>query len=55
MLGIIGLIGGLVLLTVLVMRGMNLLIVAPISALFVALLNGVPVFSQFAEKDKLTL
>ncbi len=52
MLGIIGLIGGLALLTVLVMRGMNLLIVAPISALFVALLNGVPVFSQFAEKGQ---
>lgn len=52
MLGIIGLIGGLALLTILVMRGMNLLIVAPISALFVALLNGIPVFSQFADKGQ---
>ena len=46
--GIIGLIGGLILLTVLVMKGMNLLIVAPISALFVAILNGLPLFSQLA-------
>ncbi|WP_342488975.1 SLC13 family permease [Cytobacillus sp. FSL W7-1323] len=52
MLGMIGLIGGLVLLTVLVMRGMNLLIVAPLSALFVAVLNGVPLFPQFAGKDE---
>ena len=52
MLGIIGLVGGLALLTILVMRGMNLLIVAPISALFVALLNGIPVFSQFAGKGE---
>lgn len=49
MLSMIGLIGGLVLLTVLVMRGMNLLVVAPISALFVAVLNGIPLFPQFAE------
>ncbi|MCM3323321.1 MULTISPECIES: GntP family permease [Cytobacillus] len=52
MLSMIGLIGGLVLLTVLVMRGMNLLIVAPLSALFVAVLNGVPLFPQFAGKDE---
>ena len=44
----IGLIGGLVLLTVLVIRGMNLLIVAPLSALFVAVLNGIPLFPQLA-------
>lgn len=49
MLSMIGLIGGLVLLTVLVMKGMNLLVVAPISALFVAVLNGIPLFPQFAE------
>lgn len=52
MISMIGLIGGLVLLTVLVMRGMNLLIVAPLSALFVAVLNGVPIFSQFAAEDQ---
>lgn len=44
----VGLIGGLVLLTVLVMRGMNLLVVAPLSALFVAVLNGIPLFPQLA-------
>lgn len=49
MISMLGLIGGLILLTVLVMRGMNLLIVAPISALFVAVLNGVPLFPQLAE------
>lgn len=48
----IGLIGGLVLLTVLTMRGMNLLIVAPISALFVAVLNGLPLFPQLAAEGE---
>ena len=48
MISMIGLIGGLVLLTVLVIRGMNLLIVAPLSALFVAVLNGIPLFPQLA-------
>ncbi|MDQ0268542.1 GntP family permease [Cytobacillus purgationiresistens] len=52
MLSMLGLIGGLILLTVLVMRGMNLLIVAPLSALFVAVLNGVPIFPQFAAKGE---
>ncbi|GIN20565.1 GntP family permease [Siminovitchia fordii] len=52
MVGMVGLIGGLILLTVLVMRGMNLLIVAPLSALFVAVLNGVPLFSQFAAEGQ---
>ncbi|AZV45379.1 GntP family permease [Peribacillus asahii] len=52
MISMFGLIGGLILLTVLVMRGMNLLIVAPISALFVAVLNGVPLFPQFAAKGE---
>lgn len=52
MISMFGLIGGLILLTLLVMRGMNLLIVAPISALFVAVLNGVPLFSQFAAKGE---
>jgi H+/gluconate symporter-like permease len=48
----IGLVGGLILLTVLVMRGMNLLIVAPLSALFVAVLNGIPIFPQFASEGQ---
>ncbi|MFQ3852720.1 GntP family permease [Staphylococcus parequorum] len=48
MLGVIGLVGGLVILTILVMRGVNLLIAAPLSALFVGVLNGLPLFSQLA-------
>lgn len=48
MISMIGLIGGLILLTVLVMRGMNLLVVAPLSAVFVAVLNGLPLFSQLS-------
>ncbi|MCM3088977.1 SLC13 family permease [Bhargavaea ginsengi] len=50
MLGMIGMIGGLVLLIWLTMRGMNLLIVAPLAALFVALMNGLPLFPQLAEE-----
>ncbi|WP_197462191.1 GntP family permease [Bhargavaea cecembensis] len=50
MLGMIGMIGGLILLIWLTMRGMNLLIVAPLSALFVALMNGLPLFPQLAEE-----
>ncbi|KAA9029991.1 GntP family permease [Niallia endozanthoxylica] len=49
-LGFIGLIGGLGLLIYLTMRGMNLLIAAPLSALFVTLLNGLPLFPQLAEE-----
>lgn len=48
MLGVIGLVGGLVILTILVMRGVNLLIAAPLSALSVGILNGIPLFSQLA-------
>lgn len=48
MISMIGLIGGLVLLTILVMRGMNLLVVAPLAAVFVAVLNGLPLFSQLS-------
>ncbi len=40
------------LLTVLTMRGMNLLIVAPLSALFVAVLNGLPLFPQLAAEGE---
>ncbi|NEU32199.1 GntP family permease [bacterium LRH843] len=52
MISMIGLIGGLILLTVLVMRGMNLLIVAPLSAVVVAILNGVPLFPQLAAEGQ---
>ncbi|WP_040928835.1 GntP family permease [Nosocomiicoccus massiliensis] len=52
MIGMIGLVGGLILLTILVMRGMNLLVVAPLSALFVALLNGVPLFPQMTINEE---
>lgn len=51
MLGMIGLFGGLALLIYLTMRGMNLLIAAPLTALLVGLLNGLPLFPQLAEKD----
>ncbi|MCW8091428.1 GntP family permease [Alteromonas sp. ASW11-130] len=44
MLSLIGLIGGLVLLIVLTIRGMNLFIAAPACALLVALTSGLPVF-----------
>lgn len=46
MLSMIGLIGGLALLIFLTMRGMNLLVVGPLSALFVAVLSGMPLFPQ---------
>ncbi|MGG0717481.1 GntP family permease [Robertmurraya massiliosenegalensis] len=49
-LGFIGLIGGLALLIYLTMRGMNLLIVAPLSALFVTILNGLPLLPQLTEE-----
>jgi len=50
MLSMIGLIGGLALLIYLTMRGMNLLIVGPISALFVAVFSGMPLFPQLVEE-----
>jgi H+/gluconate symporter-like permease len=50
MLSIIGLLGGLVLLVVLTMRGMNLLIAAPLCALFVAVCSGIPVVPQLAPR-----
>jgi H+/gluconate symporter-like permease len=52
LISMIGLIGGLALLIILTMRGMNLLIVAPISALFVAVLNGLPLFPQLAAEGE---
>ncbi|CAN5164545.1 GntP family permease [soil metagenome] len=49
MLSTIGLFGGLALLIILTMRGINLLIAAPLSAFFVALLSGITIFPQLAE------
>ncbi|MFE8703359.1 GntP family permease [Cytobacillus sp. FJAT-54145] len=55
MLGMIGLVGGLVLLIVLTMRGMNLLVAGPLSALFVAVLNGMPLFPQLVGEGEANL
>ncbi|MBP1970040.1 H+/gluconate symporter-like permease [Virgibacillus natechei] len=52
MLSIIGLIGGLILLITLTMRGMNLLIAAPLSALFLAVLSGLPMFPQLVAEGE---
>lgn len=48
--GMIGMFGGLALLIYLTMRGMNLLIAAPLTALLVAVFNGLPIFPQLAEE-----
>ncbi|MCA0989051.1 GntP family permease [Guptibacillus algicola] len=50
MLSMIGLIGGLLLLIYLTMKGMNLLVVAPLCALFVALMSALPLFPQLVEE-----
>ncbi|WP_338452702.1 GntP family permease [Niallia oryzisoli] len=52
MLSMIGLVGGLLILIVLTMRGMNLLIAGPLSALFVAVLSGMPLFPQLAAEGE---
>jgi H+/gluconate symporter-like permease len=52
LLSMIGLIGGLALLIVLTMKGVNILIAGPISALLVAVTSGMPLFSQLAGKDE---
>ena len=44
----IGLLGGLFLLIFLTMKGVNIIIVGPISAIFVAVLSGMPLFPQLA-------
>lgn len=49
-LGFIGLFGGLGLLIYLTMKGMNLLIVAPLSAVFVSILSGLPLLPQLTEE-----
>lgn len=51
----IGLIGGLALLIFLTMRGMNLLVAGPLSALFVAVLNGMPLFPQLVAEGEANL
>jgi len=51
-LGLIGLIGGLALLIVLTMKGVNILIAGPISALFVALMSGMALFPQLAAEEE---
>lgn len=48
MLGVIGLIGGLALLVAFTMRGTNLLIAAPLCAVFVAILSGMSMVPQLA-------
>lgn len=45
----IGLIGGLALLIGLTLKGVNIIIVGPISALFVAIMSGMPLFPQLVE------
>lgn len=45
MFSLLGLVGGLGLLIVLTIRGMNLFIAAPVCALLVALMNGIPLFT----------
>ncbi|WP_186321403.1 GntP family permease [Bacillus sp. FJAT-22090] len=52
MLSMIGLIGGLALLIILTMKGVNILMAGPISALVVALTSGMPLFSQLAEEGE---
>jgi H+/gluconate symporter-like permease len=49
-LSMIGLIGGLILLIWLTLKGINIIIVGPLSALFVAVLSGMPLFPQLAEE-----
>lgn len=55
MLSMIGLVGGLALLIYLTMRGMNLLVVGPLSAIFVAVLSGMPLFPQLAGEGEANL
>lgn len=50
MLSMIGLIGGLLLLIYLTMKGMNLLVAGPLCAIVVAVLSGIPLFPQLVEE-----
>lgn len=49
MLSMIGLLGGLILLIILTLRGVNLFIAAPICALLVALSSGMAIFPVSAD------
>lgn len=49
MLSIIGLVGGLLLLIILTIRGMNILIAAPLCAFLVAILSGIPLMPPLAD------
>lgn len=51
-LSMIGLIGGLALLIILTMKGVNILIAGPISALLVAITSGMPLFPQLAAEGE---
>ncbi|MFB1081825.1 GntP family permease [Jeotgalibacillus sp. JSM ZJ347] len=53
MLSMIGLIVGLTLLIVFTMRGMNLLVAAPLCALFVAVMSGLPLFPQMVAEGEI--
>ncbi|MFJ7951680.1 GntP family permease [Lysinibacillus sp. NPDC096418] len=55
MLGFIGLIGGLVLLIFLTVKGVNILIAAPFSALFAGLLSGIVIFPQIAAEGETSI
>ena len=51
MLSMIGLLGGLILLIILTLRGVNLFIAAPICALLVALSSGMAIFPVSADTN----
>ncbi|MFC0523527.1 GntP family permease [Pontibacillus salicampi] len=53
-LSFIGLIGGLALLVYLTLKGLNLLVVAPLCALLVAVLSNIPIFPQLTDGDGAT-
>ncbi|THG89457.1 citrate transporter [Alkalihalobacillus alcalophilus ATCC 27647 = CGMCC 1.3604] len=52
---VIGLVGGLALLIILTMRGMNLLIAAPLSTLFLAVFSGIPLFPQMVAEGEISM
>lgn len=52
MVSMIGLLGGIILLIVLTMKGMNLLLAAPFSAFIVAIFSQLPIFPQLAEEGE---
>ncbi|WP_226659064.1 GntP family permease [Pseudalkalibacillus hwajinpoensis] len=52
MVSMIGLLGGIILLIVLTMKGMNLLLAAPFSAFIVAIFSQIPIFPQLAEEGE---